>query len=158
MEGSANSNFLFMFKIFLLDSKMHRPVGLWKERIVLMEIKIYTYVKLEMTLRRNTKSELINNIIYLLVIRSRGFAPKESANLCCWLNCFEEVGLLLRRVKNNWECSSNFGVGSHNLATMNPGCLSASSEIWNFSWAKSRMTQVGHSPWLYSLRVCKKIK
>lgn len=80
---------------------MHRPVGLWKERIVLMEIKIYTYVKLEMTLRRNTKSELINNIIYLLVIRSTGFAPKESANLCYWLNCFEEVGLLLRRVKNN---------------------------------------------------------
>lgn len=58
MEESANSDFLLMFKIFLLDSKMHRPVGLREERIVLMEIKIYTYVKLEMTQNANKKCKI----------------------------------------------------------------------------------------------------
>ena len=73
-----------MLKMLLLDSKMHRPFGVWKEGIVLKEIKIHPYVKLEITLRRNKtiKSELINNIIYLLVIHCKGFAPKESNNHC----------------------------------------------------------------------------
>lgn len=49
MEGSANSDFLRLLKIFLLGSKMDRPVGGRREEIVLIEIKIHTYVKLETT-------------------------------------------------------------------------------------------------------------
>ena len=53
MEESANSKFLCLFRIFLLGSEMQRSVSGWREEIVLREIKICTYVKLEMTLRRS---------------------------------------------------------------------------------------------------------
>lgn len=53
MEESAYSKFLCLFRIFLLGSEMQRSVSGWREEIVLREIKIHTYVKLEMTLRRS---------------------------------------------------------------------------------------------------------